>query len=173
LKTSDIIIKYLELLGVRHVFVLAGGFSMHLNDSLNYSSITPIQCLHESGAGFAANGYAAYTSGLSVCLVTSGPGCTNAITACASAWQDNLPVLFLSGDAKVNNMEMREKFQLRQGGQQDLDIMHMVGKITKYRSVICDNNTALAVLDKAVGCALEGRRGPVWVSVPLDVQAEE
>ena len=78
-------------------FVLPGGFSMHLNDSLNYSKLIPVYCPHEVGAAFAACGYAQYTGGLGVCLVTSGPGSTNALTAVASAWQDSIPLLVISG----------------------------------------------------------------------------
>ena len=167
-KVSDYVIKYLESLGVRHVFVVPGGFSMHLNDSLNYSSITPVYCLHEAGAGFAACGYAAYTGGLGVALVTSGPGSTNILTPVASAWQDSLPVLIISGDAKMANIEIRNNHQLRQGGAQDVDIERIAGSITKY----CKVMRHISMLKCAVDFAMKPRRGPAWISIPLDIQAE-
>ena len=168
-KVSDCVIQYLQKQGVKHIFVLPGGFSMHLNDSLNYSNITPIYCLHEVGAGFAACGYAQYTGELGVCMVTSGPGSTNILTAVASAWQDSIPLLIISGDAKLHNIEMRTNHQLRQGGAQDVDIERIACSITKY----CKVMRHVDMLHAAVRMALTPRRGPVWVSIPLDIQAEE
>jgi acetolactate synthase-1/2/3 large subunit len=168
-KVSDYVIQYIESLGVSHVFVLPGGFSMHLNDSLNHSNLIPVPCLHEVGAAFAACGYAQYTGGLGVCLVTSGPGSTNIITAVASAWQDSIPLLVISGDAKLHNIEMRNNHQLRQGGAQDVDIEAIAGSITKY----CKVMRHVAQLRAAAEFAMKPRPGPAWVSIPLDVQAEE
>lgn len=169
MKLSDWVIQYMYDYGVRHVFTLPGGFSMHLNDSLNHSAITPIYCMHEVGAAFAASGYAQYTGGLGVCLVTSGPGSTNALTAVASAWQDSIPLLVISGDAKLANILIRNDHQLRQGGQQDVDIESIAGGITKY----CKVMRSKAQLGAAIEFAMTPRRGPAWVSIPLDVQTEE
>ena len=168
-KLSDAVMDYIYDIGVTHVFCLPGGFSMHLNDSLNYSKLIPVYCLHEVGAAFAACGYAQYTGGLGVCLVTSGPGSTNALTAVASAWQDSIPLLVISGDAKLANIQMRNNHQLRQGGAQDVDIEKIAGSITKYCKVLRHINQ----LHAAVDFALKPRRGPAWVSIPLDVQMEE
>ena len=172
MKVSDAVIQTLIEHGVTHVFVVPGGFSMHLNDSLNHSSITPIYCLHESGAAFAACGYAAYSGKLGVCLVTSGPGSTNALTAVASAWQDSLPLLVISGDAKTDRIEAREKFQLRQGGQQDVPILKMAHSITKTMRRFDYGFPDLPWLPIMINTALAPRRGPVWLSIPLDVQAQ-
>ena len=168
-KVSDAVMDYIYECGVRHVFVLPGGFSMHLNDSLNHSKLIPVYCLHETGAAFAACGYAQYTGGLGVCLVTSGPGSTNVLTAVASAWQDSIPLLVISGDAKLANIEMRNNHQLRQGGAQDVDIERIAGSITKY----CKVMRHIAQLHAAVDFALKPRRGSAWVSIPLDMQCEE
>ena len=168
-KLSDYVFQYIEYLGVSHVFCLPGGFSMHLNDSLNHSNLTPVFCLHEVGAAFAACGYAQYTGGLGVCLVTSGPGSTNALTAVASAWQDSIPLLVISGDAKLENILLRTNHQLRQGGQQDVDIETIAGSVTKYCKVL----RHVKQLHAAVELAMKPRRGPAWVSIPLDVQCEE
>jgi acetolactate synthase-1/2/3 large subunit len=173
LKVSDYVFKFLAEQGVKHVFTLPGGFSMHLNDSLNYSKITPVYCLHESGAGFAACGYASYTKGLGVVLVTSGPGSTNVLTAVASAYQDSLPLLILSGEAKVVNIVKRDKHYLRQAGPQDVPIDRIARRITKYiNTVICPQYLS-ATLECAIDEALKPRRGPVWLALPLDVQAAE
>lgn len=168
-KMSNAVMSALYDYGVRHVFVLPGGFSMHLNDSLNHSKLTPVYCLHESGAAFAAVGYSLYSGSLGVCLVTSGPGSTNALTAVASAWQDSIPLLVISGDAKMENIEMRSNHQLRQGGQQDVDIERIAGSVTKY----CKVMRHIAQLHAAIEYAMKPRRGPAWVSIPLDVQCEE
>jgi len=168
-KVSDYVIQYLEKIGVKHVFCLPGGFSMYLNDSLNYSNISPIYCLHEAGAGFAAKGYAAYTGKLGVCLVTSGPGSMNILTAVADAWQDSVPILIISGDAKLANIEIRNNHQLRQGGAQDVDIEKIAGSITKY----CKVMRHITQLHAAIDLALKPRRGPAWVSIPLDIQMED
>ena len=107
--------------------------------------------------------------GIGVCLVTSGPGSTNALTAVASAWQDSIPLLVISGDAKLENIAMRSNHQLRQGGQQDVDIEQIAHSITKY----CKVMRHIKQLYAAVDYVMKPRRGPAWVSIPLDVQAEE
>jgi acetolactate synthase-1/2/3 large subunit len=172
-KVSDYIVTELLRLGVKRVYTVPGGFSMHLNDSVHYSDLQPVYCLHESGAAFAACGEASYTSQLSVCVVTSGPGVTNALTGCASAYQDSLPVLFISGDAKTQNIEAKQKFQLRQAGPQDVDVYHIVKPITKAVWIIRDVPMIYYELRQLVELALTPRRGPVWLSVPLDMQAVE
>lgn len=171
-KLSDHVFERVREAGVTHVFTLPGGFSMHLNDSLNYSGLVPVYCLHEAGAGFAAAGYAAYSGGLGVVLVTSGPGCTNVLTAVASAYQDSLPLLVLSGEAKLANIEKRRKFQLRQGGAQDVEIVKMARPVTKSAGVLCDAGD-VGMIQTAIDLALLPRRGPVWLAFPLDVQAVE
>ena len=172
MKVSDYIVEFLFNVGAEHVFTVPGGFSMHLNDSLNYSKLTPVPCLHESGAGFAANGYSA-AGGLGVCLVTSGPGSTNALTPLVSAWQDSLPVIYISGEAKVANIEKRRKYKLRQGGVQDVDIFSMTAEVCKYSTVILAPGTVEWIMEKAMRHMMTGRRGPVWIAVPLDVQGME
>jgi acetolactate synthase-1/2/3 large subunit len=170
---SEYITEELIKLGVKHVFTLAGGFSQYLNDSIGHSKITPIYMLHESGASFAAAAYAQYTGGLGVCVITSGPGVTNALTGVASAWDDNLPVLVISGEAKVLNIAQRTNFKLRQGGPQDVDTVAMVRPIVKYIETIFHPANTKQILEEAVNACLEGRRGPAWIVIPLDVQGME
>lgn len=169
MKVSDAVIDALKAY-TDTVFVLPGGFSMHLNDSLNYSGLNVVYCLHEAGAGFAACGYAAYSGKLGVALVTSGPGSTNILTAVASAWQDSLPLLVISGDAKTDRIDAREMYGLRQGGAQDVPIMEMTSPSTKYADRVTSPDMMPFILGHAIRTALTPRRGSVWVSIPLDVQ---
>jgi acetolactate synthase-1/2/3 large subunit len=171
-KVTDYIVSFLLSQGVERVYTLPGGFSMHLNDSIGHSALEPIYCLHEAGCGFAAIGDALYTGKLGVCVVTSGPGQTNVLTAVVSAWQDNVPLLVISGDAKTQNIGMRERYQLRQGGAQDVDIVGMTRTVTKWVTQPGTPRLVKMQLEQAVEIALTHRRGPVWISIPLDVQAE-
>jgi acetolactate synthase I/II/III large subunit len=170
MKVSDFIASELVRLGVTHVFTLCGGYSQHINDSIAHTpGLTPVYMLHESGAAFAATMYAQYTGGLGVCVVTSGPGSMNALNAVASAWDDGIPLLVISGEANVLNIEARDnKYQLRQGGNQDVPINKTVAHITKHHGYL-----DRTYLDLAVHLALKPRCGPVWIAVPLDVQGME
>ena len=120
----------------------------------------------------AAIGHAMTTGGLGVCLVTTGPGATNAVTACSAAWMDSIPVLFLSGQAKSNTLI--GKSGLRTRGVQELDIITMVKHITKkaYQPETSGLDCLMALDDMLDKC-LSGRRGPCWLSVPLDIQGME
>lgn len=156
---------------VRHVFMVAGGGAMHLVDSLGQNKrLEYVCCLHEQAAGMAAEAYAQF-NGLGVCLVTSGPGGTNAITACASAWANSMPVLFISG--QVNTWQMKTPEQ-RFNGVQELDIISMVRPITKAACQLFGNkiDTELT-LEGLITIAQEPRQGPVWLDIPLDIQSVE
>ena len=172
MKTSDAIFGILKDY-VDTVFYVPGGGAMHLVDSLGRSGLNAVACLHEQGAGYAAIGYAMARNSLGVCLVTSGPGATNAITPCAAAWTDSAPVLFISGQARTDTLI--GDTGLRTRGIQEVDIVPMVRGITKYASQgfhddIDDINFSL---NNVIKCCLVGRPGPCWLSIPLDVQAEE
>jgi len=167
MKTSDAIFDILRGY-VDTVFFVPGGGAMHLVDSLGRSGPKHISMLHEQGAAFAACGYAQQRRGLGVCLVTSGPGATNAITGCAAAWMDSIPVLFISGQSNLNPNET-----LRVRGVQMVDIIPMVKPITKYAwRKVADDYTRELMEDMIEQC-LSRRQGPCWLDVPLDVQAEE
>jgi len=168
MKTSDAIFDILKQY-VDTVFFVPGGGAMHLVDSLGRSGLRHISMLHEQGAAFAACGYAQQRRGLGVCLVTSGPGATNAITGCAAAWMDSLPVLFISGQS---NLDPNEELRVR--GVQMVDIINIVEPITKWAYRLLSGNDAPAHLDWMINrnCLFE-RPGPCWLDVPMDVQAEE
>jgi len=168
-KLSDWVFRFLAELGVKHVFMITGGGAMHLNDSLGQcTGIEYICTLHEQAAAMAAESYAKVTGGLGVCLVTAGPGGTNAITGVAGAWLDSTPMLVLSGQAK--RADLKGTSGVRQMGVQEVDIVSMVAPITKYAVTVMDPADIRYHTEKAVHLARTGRPGPVWLDLPLDVQ---
>jgi acetolactate synthase-1/2/3 large subunit len=170
IKLSDYIIQFVANLGVRHVFMLPGGFAMHLNDSVGRSKEIEYVCnLHEQACAIAAEAYARVTNNMGVAIVTAGPGATNAITGLTAAWLDSTPCLFLSG--QVKRADIMGDLGVRQLGIQEIDIVSLVRNITKYAVTIDDPSRIRHHLEKAVYLAGTGRPGPVWIDVPLDVQA--
>ena len=152
------------------VFFVPGGGSMHLVESLGNSKLHAVSMLHEQGAAFAACGYAAYR-GLGVVLTTSGPGATNAITPVAAAWMDSYPVIGISG--QVQTKTMMTGLGLRSFGSQEVDIVDMVKVITKYAVTVLKAEDIKDVMNRAIALAFNGRQGPVWIDIPLDIQARE
>jgi len=170
IKLSDYVFGFISGLGVRHVFLLPGGGCMHLVDSLGRrSDLEYICCLHEQAAAIAAEAYGQYTNNIGVALVTTGPGSTNAITGVAGAWIDSTPVLVISG--QVKRSDMIGEAGLRQLGNQEINIVSIVNPITKYAVTILEPESIRYHLEKAVYLARTGRCGPVWIDIPLDVQA--
>lgn len=172
MKVSDYIFDFLSFHGIKHVFMLAGGGSMHLVDSLGRNKdLEYVCCLHEQAAALAAEAYAEYTGKPSVVLVTTGPGGTNALTGVAAAWMESAPVIFISGQVKTSDMLTQSKVRSR--GPQELDIVSIVSPITKYAVTVTDPQQIRFDLELAYACAISGRRGPVWLDIPLDVQASD
>lgn len=170
IKLSDYVFRFVSSLRVGHVFLLPGGGCMHLVDSLGKrSDLEYICCLHEQAAAIAADAYAQYTNNIGVALVTTGPGGTNAITGIAGSWIDSSPVLVLSG--QVKRQDMIGSSGLRQKGNQEIDIISIVKPITKYAVTVLEPESIRYHLEKAVFLAKTGRPGPVWIDIPLDVQA--
>lgn len=172
MKASDYIMDFIADLGVSEVFCVTGGGAMHLNDSLGRNErLTGVFMLHEQGAAIAAEAYARIREGIGVCLVTSGPGGTNALTALAGAYMDSIPVIFISGQAKRADLVGNQK--IRQFGIQEVDIISMAGPYAKYAVQIQDEEELRCSLEKAAAIAMEGRPGPVWIDIPLDIQAAD
>lgn len=171
-KLSDYVIEFVAGAGVKHIFMLAGGGCIHLADSVGRNKdIEYVCCLHEQGCGFAAEAYAEYKNDLGVCLVTTGPGGTNAVTPLAAAWVEGASCLFISGQAK--RADLIGVHGVRSMGPQEIDIVSVVRPITKYAKTVLDPESIRYELEKAVYIATHGRRGPVWLDIPLDVQATE
>ena len=176
IKLSDYILKFVADLGITNCFLVTGGGAMHLNQSLaTETRITPICNSHEQASAICAEGYAKATNGLGFCMVTTGPGGTNAVTGVAGAWLDSTPVLFVSGQVKrpdrMFDAVSGKPLGMRQLGVQEVDICSIIGPITKYAVTVLEPNDIRYHLEKAVYLALNGRPGPVWIDVPLDVQA--
>lgn len=172
MKVSDYIIRRLEEHGVRDVFLLSGGGMMHLLDSLFRSEVIHPWCnLHEQASSICAGAYAQATGRLGVCMVTSGPGATNAVTGAVDAWIDSEPVLVISGQAKTADLVGDRG--VRQCGSQEVDITAMMKPVTKYAVSVTDKAMVKYHLDKAVYLATHGRKGTVWVEVPLDIQGAQ
>jgi len=170
IKLSDYVFQFVASLKVKHVFLLPGGGCMHLVDSLGRrSDLEYICCLHEQAAAIAAEAYGQYTNNIGVALVTTGPGSTNAITGVAGAWIDSTPVLIISG--QVKRPDMIGETGVRQMGNQEIEIVSIVRPITKYTITILEPESIRYHLEKAVYLARTGRPGPVWIDIPLDVQA--
>ncbi|OQX86761.1 MAG: thiamine pyrophosphate-binding protein [Candidatus Omnitrophica bacterium 4484_70.2] len=170
IKLSDYVFQFVAGLGIKHIFLLPGGGCMHLVDSLGRcADLEYICCLHEQAAGIAAEAYSQYTNNIGVALVTTGPGGTNIITPVASAWIDSIPLLVISG--QVKRCDMIGESSLRQRGNQEVDIVSLVKPITKYAVSVLDPERIKYYLEKAVYLARTGRPGPVWIDIPLDVQA--
>jgi len=170
MRVGDYIMDYL----VRHktdaVFTLPGGGAMHLIDALGLQSkLRAICCQHEQACGIAAEAWSRVTGRLGTALVTSGPGATNAVTPVAGAWVDSVPLLVISGQAK--RADLKRDTGVRQLGVQEIDILSIVRPITKYAARIENPADVRTQLDTAFHLASTGRRGPVWLEVPLDVQA--
>lgn len=171
-KLSDYVFKVVAAAGVKHVFMLPGGGCMHLCDSLGRNPDLQYVCnLHEQGSAIAADAYSQFTNNLGVALVTTGPGGTNAITGLASSWLDSVACLFISG--QVKRSDMKGVRGVRQMGFQEIDIVSLVKPITKYAVTVTDASSIRYHLEKALHLSRSGRPGPVWVDIPLDVQAEE
>jgi len=167
-KLSDFVMKWLHGFGVNQIFAVAGGGCMHLLDSLGRSEIEAVHPLHEQSASIMADGVAQLNNDIGVCLVTTGPGSTNAITGVTASYIDGQSVLVISGQVKT--ADMIKDSGLRQRGMQEVDIISMVKPITKYAITVTDPNEIMYILQKATYLALTGRKAPVWIDIPLDIQ---
>ncbi len=175
MKLSDYVVRFIADQGVKHVFLVTGGGAMHLNQSLGAEPAIEAVCnSHEQASAMCAEAYAKATNHLGACMVTTGPGGTNAVTGVAGAWLDSTPTLFVSGQVKRPD-RMFDKDErplgMRQFGVQEVDIVSIVKPITKYAVTVLEPREIRYHMEKAVYLAMHGRPGPVWVDIPLDVQA--
>lgn len=170
MKVSDYITNFLLEKGIHKCFSVTGGFAMHLNDS--FGQKMDVMYTHgEQPAGYAALGWSAYKHNPSVCCVTSGCGATNAITPCLIAYQDSVPVFFISGQVHRDDNIRTAHGTHRGYFGSDCDIIECVKGITKFAVELTDPNDTPRVLQICYENLTMGRLGPVWLSVPVDVQA--
>ena len=158
------------------VFMLAGGGAMFLNDALSWcEGLTPVFCHHEQTCSMAAESYARFNQNLGIANVTTGPGGINAMNGVFGAWTDSIPLIVLSGQVKTNTTlratGMLDK--LRQLGDQEVDIISLVKPITKMATFISEVNEVPFILEQSIQVAKEGRPGPVWIDIPIDIQSAE
>lgn len=173
IKVSDFIFQYLvEKYNIHHCFLVTGGGAMHLNDSIGHTKGLKYICNHhEQASAIAGEGYYRASGQLAVTCVTTGPGGTNSITGVLGQYLDSIPGLYISGQIKTSTYKHTYPYlNLRQLGDQEADIVSMVTPITKYAKTIYNPLDIKYELDKAIAIALDGRPGPVWLDVPLDVQ---
>ena len=169
IKVSDYITQFIVDQGIQNIFMLSGGGMMHMLDSVQkQEGLNPIFNLNEQASGICAEAYAQYTGNISACMVTTGPGAMNAVTGCAGAWVAGTPVLFISG--QVKREQMGQTMGVRFYGVQEVAIVPCVTPITKYAVVVMDKTEIRYHLERAVYLATHGRKGPVWIDVPLDIQ---
>ena len=170
MKLSDYVASRLEEYA-KHVFCVSGGGCIHLVDSIAKKDIELVANLHEQGSSICAESYGQYTQKLGVCLVTTGPGATNAVTGVASAWLDSVPMLIITG--QVQNKDRVGDRGVRQIGFQEINSTKIYESITKYSATVDDPKDIKLHLDKCIKEATTGRKGPVHLDIPLDIQAAE
>ena len=174
MRVADWVVDRLAEEGIRHIFMLPGGGAMYLNDALACTNrIQTVVCQHEQACGIAAEAYGRIgcdsNPDFGVAMVTTGPGATNAITAVAGAWIDSIPMLIVSGQAK--RPDRLNGRAIRQGGVQEVDVIPMVRSVTKFAVTVEEPRNVRCDLEKALYLMRSGRPGPVWLDIPLDVQA--
>jgi len=170
MKVSEFITNFLVEKGLTKCFSVTGGFAMHLNDS--FGQKFDVTYTHgEQPAGYAALGWSSYEHNPSVCCVTAGCGATNAVTPCLIAYQDSVPVFFISGQVQYKDNIRAHEGRIRGYFGSDCDIVESVKSITKYAVELTNPSEILRVLQECYHNLTTGRLGPVWLSVPVDVQA--
>jgi acetolactate synthase-1/2/3 large subunit len=172
IKLSDYIAKRLkEQYKVNNIFMVSGGGAMHLNDSFG-KYIPYIANHHEQACAISAEGYSRVEQKLAVVNVTTGPGGLNCLNGVFGQWTDSVPVLYISGQVKTSTcLYSASDLNLRQLGDQEVDIISIVKPITKYAVMVKNPNEIKYHLDRAIYEATTGRFAPVWLDIPIDIQA--
>ncbi|MDO5572631.1 MAG: thiamine pyrophosphate-binding protein [bacterium] len=172
MKLSDFVMRYLRDAGVKVIFGYQGGSITHLIESMSFAEIEYIQTYNEQGAAMAADAYARINeNGLGVAIASNGPGATNLITGIANAYCDSVPTLFMTG--QVHTWAMKKDKQIRQKSFQEIDIISIVKPITKYAVTVMKPNEIRFELEKAIHIAKQGRKGPVLLDIPVDIQGTD
>lgn len=170
-RVADYVINRLADEGIKHIFMVTGRGILYLSDAVaRTDKMESISTHHEQAAAFAAVAYSEATNNLGAALVSTGCASTNTITGVLCAWQDNIPCVFISGQNKLNETTRYTGTPIRTFGNQEADIISLVEPITKYATMVTDANQIRYEMDKAIHLATEGRKGPVWIDIPLDVQ---
>ncbi|WP_455089723.1 thiamine pyrophosphate-binding protein [Peptoanaerobacter stomatis] len=172
MRLSDYVISFFEEKKVKDIFLLPGGGCMYLVDSAGKNkNISHISMFHEQAISIAMDSYAQNSGNIGVGIVTTGPGGTNTITGLTASYIDSTPVIYISGQVKT--IDMMTGKGIRQGGPQEVDIVSIVKPVTKYAVTVKKADNIKYHLEKAYYEATTGRKGPVWIDIPLDVQGAE
>lgn len=171
-RVADIIMETLVKYGITDCFAVVGGGAMHLDNALAVNNdINKVFCHHEQACAMAADSYARVSGKMAAVCVTSGPGASNTLTGVIGAWQDSIPMIVLSGQVRYDISVKKSGLNLRYRGIQELDIVPMVEHCTNYAVMITDPMDAKYEVEKAIYMAMNGRRGPAWLDIPMDVQS--
>lgn len=171
-KVAKYIAEFMIMHHINDVFTVTGGAAMHLNDAFGHQE--GLRCTynhHEQACAIAAEAYTRLTGKLSLVCVTSGPATTNALTGVLGGWLDSIPMFIISGQVKRETTLWSTNVPLRQLGEQEFCIVDVAKKMTKYAVMVTEPNEIRYHLEKALYLSKSGRPGPVWLDIPLDVQA--
>lgn len=174
LKVSDYIAQKVFEAGIRDVFMVTGGGAMHLDDSFGHSP--NLQCTfnhNEQASAMAAEAYARLNNRPAAVLVTTGPGAVNTLTGVLCAWMESIPMLVISGQARFETTVRGMGLKLRSTGIQEYDVVRSASPMTKYAVMTEHKEDVRYCVEKALYLMMAGRRGPVWLDIPLDVQAAD
>lgn len=170
-KVSNYIADFFAENGIKTIFTVVGGGAMHMNDSLGHHP--KLHCIynhHEQASAMAAEAYFRVNNEMAGLCVTSGPGAINALNGVAGAYQDSIPMIVVSGQTKTSLMTRNSGLALRTLGNQEFDIMSALEKMTKYSATVMRAEDIRYCLEKAFFLAVDGRPGPCWIEVPIDIQ---
>jgi acetolactate synthase-1/2/3 large subunit len=173
IRVADYIAQACHAAGSDHVFLVTGGGAMHLNDAFGRHKGFKAVCFHhEQAAAIAAESYCRTSNKLATLNVTTGPGGINALNGVYGAYVDSIAMLVVSGQVKRETIAANYEIPLRQLGDQEVNIISMARPIVKYAELIQDVSQVRVIIEKAVFLATNGRPGPVWIDVPVDVQGQ-
>ena len=171
IKVANYISEFLVKNDISHVFTVTGGGAMHLNDAFGHQKgLTCIYNHHEQACSMAAESYARINNKIAAVCVTTGPGGTNAITGVVGGYLDSIPMLIISGQVRYDTTARSTGLNLRAVGDQEFDICKAVSSMTKYCEMVINPKKIRYCLEKALFIAQNGRPGPCWLDIPLNVQ---
>lgn len=170
-RVADIIFETLADLEITDCFTVVGGGAMHLNNALALNEkMNNHFNHHEQACAMAAEAYARHSGNMAAICVTSGPGATNALTGVMGAWVDSIPMIVISGNVRYETSIEKSGLPLRYRGLQEFNIIDSIQNMTKYSKVLTCPEDVKCEVQKAVSTAMSGRRGPVWLDIPQDIQ---
>lgn len=172
IRVADYIVKKLLEAGVKTTFTVVGGGAMNLNDAFGHAEgMNVIYNHHEQACAIAAEGYARVNNEMAACVLTTGPGGTNALTGVVGAYVDSVPMICISGQVRWDSFSLSTGLPLRAMGDQEFNIVSAVKTMTKYAEVVTNKNDIRYIVEKAIYLATHGRMGPTWIDVPGDIQS--